>query len=133
MTASQLFLRPLTEDDIPTIFSLTSDPEVARFMRFSTQCRILPCGQMWRTLFLSGYTEMWIGMTPYRGRWSLQQRDCSGLAPDSLFIRFLASVGRPSLPVSSSSIRDTALSITAGRTAVRQCSIYIFICWVGVP
>ena len=37
MTASQLFLRPLTEDDIPTIFSLTSDPEVARFMRFSTK------------------------------------------------------------------------------------------------
>lgn len=30
---------------------------------------------------------------PYRGRWSSQQRDCSGLAPDSLFIRFLASVG----------------------------------------
>ncbi|MFR6328489.1 MAG: GNAT family N-acetyltransferase [Eisenbergiella sp.] len=37
MTASQLLLRPLTEDDIPTIFSLTSDPEVARFMRFSTR------------------------------------------------------------------------------------------------
>ena len=27
------------------------------------------------------------------GRGSLQQRDCSGLAPDSLFIRFLGSVG----------------------------------------
>ena len=39
MTASQLFLRPLTEDDIPTIFSLTSDPEVARFMRFSKAYR----------------------------------------------------------------------------------------------
>ena len=36
MNTDQLFLRPLSQEDIPTIFSLTSDPEVARYMRFST-------------------------------------------------------------------------------------------------
>ena len=48
MTASQLFLRPLTEDDIPTIFSLTSDPEVARFMRFSTHKSIQEAEDLYR-------------------------------------------------------------------------------------
>lgn len=48
MTASQLLLRPLTEDDIPTIFSLTSDPEVARFMRFSTHESIQEAEDLYR-------------------------------------------------------------------------------------
>lgn len=40
MTADKIFLRPLTGKDIDTIYSLTSDPEVAKYMRFSTHtCR----------------------------------------------------------------------------------------------
>lgn len=36
MAADKTFLRPLTEADIDTIYSLTSDPRVAKYMRFST-------------------------------------------------------------------------------------------------
>ena len=53
MTASQLLLRPLTEDDIPTIFSLTSDPEVARFMRFSTHESIQEAEELIPGIYLS--------------------------------------------------------------------------------
>ena len=36
MAADKTFLRPLTEADIDTIYSRTSDPRVAKYMRFST-------------------------------------------------------------------------------------------------
>ena len=36
MADDKTFLRPLTEADIDTIYSLTSDPRVAEYMRFST-------------------------------------------------------------------------------------------------
>ena len=58
MTASQLLLRPLTEDDIPTIFSLTSDPEVARFMRFSTHESIQEAEDLYRNIPLPVITDI---------------------------------------------------------------------------
>lgn len=71
MTASQLLLRPLTEDDIPTIFSLTSDPEVARFMRFSTHKSIQEAEDLYQEYTSPGNYGYMIclkdDLTPRRG------------------------------------------------------------------